>query len=394
MKIFLSYASEDRAIAQEIDLALGEQGHDVFFDRDDLPPGDEYHTRIRRAIEQSDLLVFLLSEKSIDAGSYSLTELDIAQKTWPRPAGHVLPVMLRATDLNAVPPYLKAVTFLQTDGNLAAAVADAVDRIARERRRGRIVRLATIAGAIGLVACAAGVYWAHRAPPEEMIGKDGAAMVRVPAGPFVMGNDEDSPRREVYTDAFYIDKFEVTVGRYAAFLKAMGSIRPPDGWDEVDPSRHADLPVGGVDWRDAEAYCRWAGKRLPTETEWEKAARGSDGRLYPWGNRTADLQRANFANTSPKAYDGGLTPIGAHPEGKSAYGAEDMAGNVAEWVGDWYSERFSEDVVRNPKGPDSGEQKVVRGGGRFDPDYRITATRRTYAKPETRAEDIGFRCAR
>ncbi|MGZ8196988.1 MAG: toll/interleukin-1 receptor domain-containing protein, partial [Burkholderiales bacterium] len=131
VKVFLSYASEDRPVAEQISLALAAQGHDVFFDREDLPPGDEFHTRIRRAIETSDQFVFLVSAHALDAGSYTINELEIAQKTWPHPAGRVLPVLLRPTDLARVPNYLKSVTLLQTEGNVAAMVADAVHRIAR-----------------------------------------------------------------------------------------------------------------------------------------------------------------------------------------------------------------------------------------------------------------------
>src|SRR5215217_8787307 len=126
MKIFLSYASEDRAIAEQISLALAEQGHDVFFDREDLPPGEEFHGRIRRAIEGSDLLIFLVSAKALDAGSYTISELDIAEKTWPNPAGHVLPVLLDHTDIKALPNFLMSVTVLQTQGNLVALVGDVV----------------------------------------------------------------------------------------------------------------------------------------------------------------------------------------------------------------------------------------------------------------------------
>ena len=135
MRVFLSYASEDRNQAEAIYLSLRGQGHTVFFDRMDLPPGDEYDARIRRGIERSQLLVFLVSPYSLDAGSYTLTELDIAQKTWEHPTGKVLPVVVRPTPLDRVPPYLKSVTLLETEGSVVATVADSVHRIALERRR-------------------------------------------------------------------------------------------------------------------------------------------------------------------------------------------------------------------------------------------------------------------
>jgi formylglycine-generating enzyme required for sulfatase activity len=393
LKVFLSYASEDRLVAEQIRLALGAEGHDVFFDREDLPPGDEFHARIRRAIESSDQFVFLVSPHAVDAGSYTLNELEIAQRTWRNPARHVLPVLVRPTELGRIPSYLKSVTLLTTEGNVVAMVLDAVHRIARARRHTLLARGAAAGAGVALVIAAAGLYWSGRGPADEVAGKDGAPALRVPEGVFVMGDDENAPRREVYTDAFYMDKFEVTTARYARFMKATGSARPPEGWDEIDPERAAQLPVTGVGWHDANAYCRWAGKRLPTEAEWEKAARGNDGRLYPWGDETPSPGRANFANTSPKAYDGGLAAVGAHPAGRSPFGVHDMAGNAAEWVADWYAEGFRRGDTRNPQGPPAGQSKVVRGGGRFDPGPRIAVTRRYHASPDQRLEDIGFRCA-
>lgn len=157
MRIFLSYASEDRAAAEPLALLLRGEGHTVFFDRDDLPPGGSYDARIRAAIRASDLLVFLVSPDSVAAGAYTLTELGIARRRWPHPAGRVLPVLLRPTPIETIPVYLRAVTLVEPEGNLAADVADAIDDAARRRRRKRaltvavtIVALAAIAAAIAL----------------------------------------------------------------------------------------------------------------------------------------------------------------------------------------------------------------------------------------------------
>lgn len=394
MKVFLSYASQDRPVAEAINRALLEQGHDVFFDRDDLPPGEEFHIRIRRAIEQSDLFVFLVSEQAIDPGSYTLNELDIAEKSLRRASGRLLPVMLQPVALDRLPPFVKSVTVLETPGNVPAAVADAVHRIDLERRRALLVKAGAAALAVLVVAAGAWSYLSTRSAPTETTGKDGAPLVLVPAGSFVMGDDEESPRREIYLDAFYIDRFEVTTARYAKFLEATGSSYPPEGWEALDLNRGSDLPVVGVDWNDADAYCKWAGRRLPTDSEWEKAARGADERRYPWGNESPGPDRANFENTSPEPYDGGLAKVGGHPAGRSPYGVEDLAGNAAEWVADWYSERFRTGDVRNPKGPESGEGRVIRGSARFDPPDRLVVTKRYQGNPELRREDVGFRCAR
>jgi formylglycine-generating enzyme len=393
MRVFLSYASQDRVLASAINRALLHQGHDVFFDRDDLPPGEEFHNRIRAAIERSDVFVFLASEHAIDAKSYTLTELEIAQQVIQRPHGRLLPVLLEPIPFERLPEYLKSVTVLETSGDITAAVAAAVDRIAQGRR----TRLLTWTGVpVAGILLAAGVAWfvlSTAGPAQERIGKDGAPAALVEAGPFVMGDGEESPQREIFLDAFHLDRYEVTTARYAKFLAATGSLRPPDDWERLDAAAAADLPVVGVDWNDATAYCAWAGRRLPTEAEWEKAARGSDQRRYPWGGESPSLDRANFINSSPEAYNGGLHKVGSHSPGRSPFGIYDMAGNAAEWVADWYSERMDSAQARNPKGPESGKARVIRGGGRFDGAERIMATKRYYGAPDLRAEDIGFRCA-
>jgi formylglycine-generating enzyme required for sulfatase activity len=393
MKIFLSYASEDRALVEPIYLALRAQGHKVFFDRADLPAGEEYDSRIRQAIEASQLLIFFLSPAFLDAGSYTLTELHIAQKTWEHPAGKLLPVLLRRVDLKQIPPYIKSVTFLEPEGNVTATVADEAHRIALTRRRRLLKSFAKGLAVAIIFGIASYFYFANREPSNETTGKDGAPAVLIPSGNFTMGDDEEAPLREIYVDAFYLDKYEVTTLRYAKFLHATGSAKPPEGWEEVNLESMGNVPVVGVDWRDADAYCRWAGKRLPTEAEWEKGARGTDGREYPWGNDAPTVARANFGKSAASSYQGGLSAVGKHEAGKSPYDAQDLAGNASEWVADWFAESFERGDVRNPKGPETGTGKVIRGGGWYDPGDKIKSTKRYHARPTTRGEDIGFRCA-
>jgi formylglycine-generating enzyme required for sulfatase activity len=393
MRVFVSYSSEDRKLVEPVYLALRAQGHRVFFDRAELPPGEEYDVRIRRAIEKSRLFIFMVSPTSLDAGSYTLTELAIAQKIWDHPGGRLLPVLLRPVDLRQVPAYLKALTLLEPEGNVAAGVADAVHRIALARRRARLKSIAIAVAAASVVLF--GAYtWIKPGARLETAGRDGAPAVVVAAGHFTMGDAEDSPPREVYLSGFFIDKYEVTVSRYAKFLETTGGVKPPDHWEEARRDSAAELPVIGVDWHDADAYCRWAGKRLPSEAEWEKAARGADGRRYPWGNDEPAAERANFGkSSSASVYQGGLTAVSGREAGQSPYGAEDLAGNASEWVADWYAEGFARGDVRNPKGPASGTGKVIRGGGWYDPPDRLKSSRRMYASPDNRAEDVGFRCA-
>ena len=381
--------------------SLADQGHDIFFDREDLLPGVAYDARIRQAIEHCDLFVFMLSPDAIDTGSYTLTEQQIAQKSFARPSGRVLPVMLRAVPYDQIPPFLKSVTLLQPDGNVAASVADAVYRLAQVRRRALLTRLAAVSAVVLVALAGAWFYWAQRGP--DTAGKDGAPLVRVPAGTYIVGDDEESPQRQVFVSNFHIDRHEVTVARYAKFLKASGWLKLPDEWDQVvgthdatrDPVHAADLPVIGVDWRDADAYCRWAGRRLPTSTEWEIAARGTDARRYPWGNEDPSPARANFGKPYAKsAYKEGLEATGGRKAGRSPFGVDDLAGNVSEWVSDWYSESLPTGDVRDPKGPASGDKKIIRGGGWYDPASGLKSTQRFYADIDRRSDDLGFRCAR
>jgi iron(II)-dependent oxidoreductase len=241
-------------------------------------------------------------------------------------------------------------------------------------------------------------------------------MVLVPAGPFLMGSDRrkdrnaypyETPQRLVYLDAFEIDKYEVSAIQFLKFVLATD--RQPlvdwryDGGNFQESMAHH--PVMHVSWYDADAYCRWAGKRLPTEAEWEKAARGVDGRLYPWGNEPAGLSRANFGRTglSGPVRDRPerlllyppLVAVDKYENGVSPYGVYQMLGNVAEWVADWYDRdyyRYAPD--RNPKGPPTGTHKVFRGGGWIDSTTTMRVAMRNGADPKTKMNWLGFRCAR
>jgi formylglycine-generating enzyme required for sulfatase activity len=225
-------------------------------------------------------------------------------------------------------------------------------------------------------------------------------MVTVPAGVFWMGLDgaealeDERPRHEVWLDEFSMDLHEVTTEAYARFL-ADTQRQPPAFWESVNLLQHGTRPVVGVTWEDAVAYCKWRGARLPTEAEWEKAARGTDERRYPWGNQTPTPAFANFALGARFSYDQVLLPVGHFPNGKSPYGLLDMAGNVWEWVSDWYLGNYYEaSPARNPPGPDQGQFKGLRGGSWSDlPKYLLTYGR-FKLPPNTRNSFTGFRCAK
>lgn len=221
-------------------------------------------------------------------------------------------------------------------------------------------------------------------------------MVLIQEGQFIMGYDkrhpDEGPQHIVYTDKFYIDKFEVTNAQYLRFAQETGRRLPDYLRNEVIPPGREDHPVIYVSWYDARDYCHWAEKRLPTETEWEKAARGTDGRIFPWGNEF-DTKKANVPHLGLRS----TTPVGSFPEGKSPYGAYDMVGNVWEWTDSWYKAYPGN---KRPVEENYGERyKVIRGGSWVDCSfYRCGISplvfNRGFFKPETKSKSFGFRCAK
>lgn len=226
--------------------------------------------------------------------------------------------------------------------------------------------------------------------PEEM--------VTIPAGPFVRGTMsggfDEQPQRTIYLDTFSIDRYEVTNHQYQQFVAATGHRKaaPPSRYAKsMGKMRSPNQPVVYVSWDDAVAYCRWKGKRLPTEAEWEKAMRGTDGRLWPWGNQ----EKPNGANWG-RVQDGHdvSARVGTFPTDQSPYGVMDGAGNVMEWVADWYQEAYYKDSPdKDPPSPEFGIFRVMRGGGYTTTGGDLRITSRSKMVPDFRDETIGFRCA-
>ena len=240
-------------------------------------------------------------------------------------------------------------------------------------------------------------------------------MVEVPAGEFEMGSNEyedEKPIHTIYLDAFWIDKTEVTNVMFQAFVEANGyktdaendgasNVYKDGSWEDTagadwqhpqgpgsSLSGLGNHPVIHASWNDASAYCKWAGKRLPSEAEWEKAARGTDGRTYPWGESI---------NSSLANYDlnvGGTVEVGSYLDGASPYGALDMAGNVWEWVNDWYGAvYYGSSPDSNPSGPSSGDLRVLRGGSWDYNGYYARSAYRNSRYPNGTSYSYGFRCA-
>ncbi len=255
--------------------------------------------------------------------------------------------------------------------------------------------------------------------PERIIDEHGTEMVLVPAGEFIMGSDEgfsdELPIHTVYLDAFYIDLLEVTNRNYRACVDA-GACEPPARFDccnkQIAESiwpwyygnpEYDDYPVIWLNWYHALDYCTWRGARLPTEAEWEKAARGTDGRRYPWGNEdpTPDLLNFLWPDGTFDARPRYTTaPVGSYPLGASPYGVLDMAGNVYEWVQDVYApDYYTRSPYANPPGPEEneGRWRIARGGSFWNMAFRNrSANRNGDARlPADTAEfDAGARCAK
>ena len=269
----------------------------------------------------------------------------------------------------------------------------------------------------------------------EANGPEG--MIRIPAGEFRMGASsatgglpDEQPERSVMLSAFYIDRLEVTNEAYLRFVSTTGHRIPENVnplatlWKDRVPMPGTELhPVVNVSWTDADDYCRWAGKRLPTEAEWEKAARGTDGRRYPWGNQW-DFSLANSASywarrtvqfddsgdweafwikgegagiAKEKGLNGEVLtmPVGSFPDSVSVYGLFDMAGNVAEWVQDWYDPNYySSAPLTDPTGPSRGAIKSMRGGSWLKPAVSLRTSDRDWGTMDSRPSGTGFRCAR
>jgi formylglycine-generating enzyme required for sulfatase activity len=234
----------------------------------------------------------------------------------------------------------------------------------------------------------------------QILDDHGVAMILIPASSFEMGselgNPDEQPVHTVQLDDFYIDQYLVPNARYQECVNA-GVCVPPLDYSSATHENYyenpdyADYPVLYVTWEDAQSYCQWRDAHLPTEAEWEKAARGGlRGALYPWGNQSLTCERANFRAGSYCIGD--TSAVGSYAPNK--YGLYDMAGNAWEWVTDWYSPKYTADFVENPQGPETGTYRVLRGGSWRDSAEHLRVFNRSNSKPHMRYDDTGFRCAR
>jgi formylglycine-generating enzyme required for sulfatase activity len=322
--------------------------------------------------------------------------------------------------------------YLEQTIMLVGTAAPAVEKTGTAAKKSKKGLMATVAALMVIVIAGAIYYFLQPEPlppieptppaPEGGIKNergfwefvhplDGTKMILIPRGEFTMGSDTYSGEKPVQTitmDEYYIDKYLVTNARFQKFVEATGyqtdaekagfgmvrierrwrkvegaNWRLPDGLTAIDGQE--EHPVSQVSYNDALAYCRWAQKDLPTEAQWEKAARGPQGSVFPWGNSEPDNTRANFDR-----FVGAPTPVTKYEKGQSHYGALDMAGNVYQWCRDWYA--TGERVGQNPAGPESGKERVIKGGSFIEGMESLRSANRDRYEPTYSSFLFGFRC--
>jgi len=422
--IFISYSRQDRKLVEQLVTCLAARGWEVWWDRD-IPVGKSYRNVIHEGLSTARCVLVAWSATSVES------DWVLAEASYGKERGVLVPVSIDGTkprldfaqvqtaDLNgwsgdvSAPEFVKLVQGIESVLGAPARVTSPADKpTARTHGRRRRPSRVFAGAAVAIFALAAIVWFTplrsyflpERSLPES-ITVGGREMMLIPAGDFRMGagsaaESSDHPEHVVTLDAFYLDTFEVTAAEFAR-----ANLTDPSGEPAGCPDE-PDHPACGVSWSAAEVFCTMSGKRLPTEAEWEKAARGTDGRQYPWGQAPIAGDRANYCDAScPSGFDGDLAhndgyarsaPVRAYADGRSPYGIFNMAGNVSEWTSDWYDPEY---YARAPdRNPENGTQansygRVVRGGA-WDstPDW-LTGYARTWSTPDEPSGYIGLRCA-
>ncbi|MFZ5910007.1 MAG: SUMF1/EgtB/PvdO family nonheme iron enzyme [Chloroflexota bacterium] len=481
--VFLCYASEDKPAAQVLHDKLAADGFDVWFDKEDILPGQNWDTEIRKAVQAADVVIICLTKRSVAKAGYIQKEIKIAlEAAKEKPDGtiYLIPARLEACD---VPDslgdfewvdlffdgkefekyeYKRLLQSLREKTKSIIENANATknrpeaEKLIREasrkrkvtRSRGRFAPevVAALIGAAALVIAAimpSTISWlnsysktatpviisqvpqvppvpndtltpvlssavtsAPSVPPESTyIDSKGTEMALIPSGEFTMGRSDlkpkdqqqnEKPAHAVFLKDYYIDKYEVTNGAYKICVQA-GECKAPYSLNSSARTKgyysnpdYANFPVIFVDWFMARDYCKWRGVRLPTEAEWEKAARSTNDKHFPWGGNTIVCAFAQYGACGKDTVE-----VGSHPDGISPYGVHDLSGNVWEWVSDWYQYDYYEISPReDPQGPASGIYRVARGGAWNSESIQLWVTYRNRFYPNYNAYNLGFRCAK
>ena len=457
LKVFLSYAHADAAAVRSLYNRLVADGVDAWLDKENLLPGQDWEREIRKAVREADVVVVCLS-KQFNQRGYRQKEVRIAlNEAEMMPEGEIFLIPARLEECEAPESLQKWhwVDLFEPEGyeRLLRALRVRAEQIgaAFQLRKGVLSQVfkkpmtsshqpgkktpmprprkkplkteyvvALITAAATILAAFLGSpliekWVASRQDPmatfalsptpypEEILDTDPAGneipMRLVQAGEFTMGSengdDDEIPVHTVYLDSFYMDQYEVTNALYKGCVD-VGACEVPSQSDSYTHSdyygsvEYNNYPVIYVDWYQAKAYCEWRDAALPTEAQWEKAARGTDTRTYPWGEGI-DCARANYRS----ACAGDTSEVGSYERGKSPYGIYDMAGNVWEWVADWYArDYYANSWSVYPLGPAVGVYKVRRGGSWDYGDLNSRVSNRSKITPEAGGSSTGFRCVR
>ncbi len=393
-QVFLCHCSEDKPRARRVHARLKRAGLRPWLDEVDLQPGDDWEPATRDAVRAADIVLVLLSPRSVDKDGFVQKEIGFAlDRAEEKPEGkpYIIPVKLEPCELPRRLRRWQSADWYRRRGQEALLA-----RLLREaeERLGPRVGLPVAAPPAPAVATTGTMANVPVVTEFRTLTnpKDGSELVLVPAGEFEMGDGQegDCPKHTVYLDAYYIGRYCVTNAQYARFVEETGQRAPRNGlWQEA---AKADHPVTDVSWDDAQAYAAWAGLPLPTEAQWERAARGPANTLYPWGDDWDASRCRNSANRGSET----TAAVDEYPSGISGYGTYQQSGNVWEWCADWYDDDYYQQSSRaNPTGPTGGSSRVARGGGwRYGHASDCRGAYREWLDSAFRDGNLGFRLVR
>lgn len=389
LKVFLCHSKDDKPKVRELYQRLVADGFDAWLDEEKLMPGQEWDLEIRKAVRESDVVVVCLSNGSITKAGYVQKEirfaLDIADEQ-PEDAIFLIPARLENCEVPSRLVKWQWVDLFEEKGN------------------------SQLKTSLNLRAKVQGIFSYLPFEPQ---------MVQIPAGRFLMGSTKEqiaqfardgtpkhltqneTPQHKVELSEYYIGKYPITNLEYQVFVQDT-KYGPPSIWNgNLFPVGREKHPVVNISWGDAFSYCQWLSKqtgklyRLPTEAEWEKAARGEKGLIYPWGDDFDSLKALTRETRGSSSF---LLEVGHFsPQGDSPFGCADMSGNVWEWCNDWFNENEYKQrrrlVVKDPQGPQKGTYRVLRGGAYDSTDLRVRCATRLWIRPIQSAQHFGFRVA-
>ena len=398
-KFFITHSWKDLDFAKKFCDDLRRHGVDGFFDVYSIKPGDKIPTEISRGLEACDTYVPILSYASLHS-PWCEEEINAALTLSNSPGRNglprIIPVLIEDCQ-DKMPVLLRTRLYIQFAGRYDDALQEFLKGCGTPvPRPGPDVLVPPDTAEQPTAPTITTASPLLKTIPHVKVGNDGTQYILVPAGEFIMGNDkgreDERPVHRVYASEFYISRTTVTNAQYKKFLDANPSHPLPAHWNHKTrtfPAGKENHPVVYVSWRDASRYAEWAGLRLPTEAEWEKAARGTDGRRCPWGDRFDKCK----CNTSESGIQD-TTPVDTYPDGASPYGVLDMIGNVWEWVADWHVDNYySQSPDRDPTGPSSGHYRSMRGNSWRGTRDLARCSVRGGGEQDYRESHIGFRVA-